>query len=1478
MLLPSFASLQLLAVCLGLIVGLSFAPFANAQSPSGTGGLNGGSGFVGSVAILAGRFGGYGVSGGYTPTPASTALFTGPTSVAGDPTYSSVFVSDGQTIRNITGGFIRTIAGQSSNGGYVDGPVASALLAIPTGLRMLKRSEDAQKALYFCDTGNNVIRKLSNGIVSTVSGSRTGVAGYANGTNPTFNKPSGLDMGPDGALYVADTSNNAIRRIAPITGDTTTVYGRPLLQPRTVRNSNDDQYLAISGVIDGLDSILLYFYGNGSTIIIHRPPSTSLGMEFDEYGNLFYQTTLGFYVLYKRRNWASGVIVSGSGAANGEYPSATSPPRFSGIQAFARVKDNAFAFGEAGPNFVVRSISIFPEMTIVPWSGPVNVVNIPVWNSTWMALISEAAREDLIALVGWSAGMYNGTAPFPNADPAALARITSSDVYTNSTSFQFEIPAFLANATTVANVANYSWPRVQAIVDAYYAPQVIILTIPAKGMPISPFSSPFATNNSAVAGVQYAVCEDLAYVTNFAPFDPSAPPPQLPNNNNSITNTNTSLFGILAAQYNISSIIFEGRPTDAVKVYLTIAGRLANNDTANALIGAYTYSLFKESAALAQNPPPPSSAAVPNGPTSITTLPPYPATSHVGLELQYLNGFRPFDLTLPNPMPPGTPNGMFWPTNNATAMKEVAAAVIAALGIATGTNAPPALDPSNLFGIYAANASHMQLGDGLAFSVGINNTIILHGTIKGNVDNVTTAAALISNLGSLTNYTKGEPRPEDYSQAAGTIADAIRSYNAPQDILIHFDASELPFANDTFMGPIMAAFNEDLRRYFANSTYGGACCVYGNTTSYEVLPGGIVALKGVIPGAYHNASTSEAFGNRNLHNSSQPLSPFALTLAAIEAAAAPRSVWLYFALEDIPPFSQHSTAANSPRAMNYPLLNASAIGQLLIGRGLAPDVAALIGIGEDKVILNRTEALLGNPKALNSVVSLGEPAFEVRIAPANDPSVPQRSKASIALHFMIPCAAYNDSTNAKFAANSAAANAAIAANGGDASAPAVSAATAAAYPRLEAQRVEYYATKQLNILFTPAGDFPLYSDPVPRNDVTPYTTYIYTAGPPNGSSSTTIAPIPTATTTTSPSGNGPDLTTSHMGVIYGLFVQDILRATRGNIDYPTAPNTVGSPIVPIAPVVEFSPDYDVVMVPINRTYVSRIAVRRHDGSEVSEEVRSYAVIDVPSVVLKATIPGPYYNESTMVALTPRGNSNLNAIYNNGGGVGSVGGPLGLSDGWLDASIFPSVAAYVSATTVVSVTFTPLGRWPRDNATRMFLLRQLLVEDAKDFFGYSGNYLNLTTLSATPEGGGSGGGGSGGAMANPTIVERVPATSTTPVKEGTITWRFNIPTICFPLLSGSNGKNLSTYSFPKTTQALDPNSDGRETTIWRGAAPNPTFFGDKCGRGCVIGIAVGCAALLAIIAVIVVIIASKRRRRSDVVSPNFDPGKIGIDLD
>ena len=154
-------------------------------------------------------FAGSGVRGA-TDGTGTTATFAGPEGLAIDAAGNLIVSEDwNNKIRKITpDGVVTTLAGSGAKG-HADGPGAQASFDVPSALAV-----DAAGNVYVADMYNNKIRKISpSGIVSTVAGS--GAQGSADGigTRASFYEPAGVALDSVGNVYVADISNQKIRKI-----------------------------------------------------------------------------------------------------------------------------------------------------------------------------------------------------------------------------------------------------------------------------------------------------------------------------------------------------------------------------------------------------------------------------------------------------------------------------------------------------------------------------------------------------------------------------------------------------------------------------------------------------------------------------------------------------------------------------------------------------------------------------------------------------------------------------------------------------------------------------------------------------------------------------------------------------------------------------------------------------------------------------------------------------------------------------------------------------------------------------------------------------------------------------------------------------------------------------------------------------------------------------------------------------------------
>lgn len=152
---------------------------------------------------------------------AAASRFSDPYGVAIDP-RGTIYVADGagaNRIRTIKpDGTVATLAGAGA--GFTDGQGAAAAFNTPSAIAL-----DHEGNLYVADTGNHAIRKVApGGAVTTLAGNGSPGALDSIGRAAQFNGPVGIAVDAAGIVYVADTYNDRIRRIGK-DGSVTTIAG-----------------------------------------------------------------------------------------------------------------------------------------------------------------------------------------------------------------------------------------------------------------------------------------------------------------------------------------------------------------------------------------------------------------------------------------------------------------------------------------------------------------------------------------------------------------------------------------------------------------------------------------------------------------------------------------------------------------------------------------------------------------------------------------------------------------------------------------------------------------------------------------------------------------------------------------------------------------------------------------------------------------------------------------------------------------------------------------------------------------------------------------------------------------------------------------------------------------------------------------------------------------------------------------------------
>ena len=203
----------------------------------------------------------------------TVSRFNMPSGVCVNKNTNDVYIVDtdnalirkGTQFVNVSNGTVfSTIAGNYSfTGDHKDGLVADAYFSSPSDIEINSAGE-----MYICDFGNEVIRKISAGKVTTIAG-KPKTSGDANGvgSNAMFYAPSGIFLEDDNNMLIADRNNKKIKRLNLKTNEVTTVISTGLNMPSDVVSVNGNIYIADETCIKVFDGTTLKVYaGQASTV------------------------------------------------------------------------------------------------------------------------------------------------------------------------------------------------------------------------------------------------------------------------------------------------------------------------------------------------------------------------------------------------------------------------------------------------------------------------------------------------------------------------------------------------------------------------------------------------------------------------------------------------------------------------------------------------------------------------------------------------------------------------------------------------------------------------------------------------------------------------------------------------------------------------------------------------------------------------------------------------------------------------------------------------------------------------------------------------------------------------------------------------------------------------------------------------------------------------------------------------------------
>ncbi|MFZ4811864.1 MAG: NHL repeat-containing protein, partial [Ilumatobacteraceae bacterium] len=229
-------------------------------------------------------------------------------------------------------GTVSTVAGGGASLGD-GGPATSAQLASPSGVAV-----DAVGNVYIADSSNNRVRKIgTDGTITTIAG--TGVGGFSGDGGPAtgaqLRNPSGVAVDAAGNVYIADYSNDRVRKVT--TGGTiTTIAGTG------VRGFSGDG-------------------GPATSADINLP----FGVVVDATGNVFFTTNR-----WVRKVSTDGTIstVAGGGSSLGDGGPATNA-QLTNVTGLAIDAAGNIFIADTNPNNRVRKVSTGGTITTIAGTG-----------------------------------------------------------------------------------------------------------------------------------------------------------------------------------------------------------------------------------------------------------------------------------------------------------------------------------------------------------------------------------------------------------------------------------------------------------------------------------------------------------------------------------------------------------------------------------------------------------------------------------------------------------------------------------------------------------------------------------------------------------------------------------------------------------------------------------------------------------------------------------------------------------------------------------------------------------------------------------------------------------------------------------------------------------------------------------------------------------------------------------------------------
>jgi hypothetical protein len=436
--------------------------------------------YFGTLAGLAG-------TSGSTDATGSAARFFSPSGVSVD-TAGNVFVADSsnQTIRKVTSvGVVTTLAGTAGSVGSANGTGSAARFRVPVAV-----SVDTAGNVFVADSSNQTIRKVTSvGVVTTLAGT-AGSVGSTDGTGSAarFNAPYGVSVDTVGNVYVAEYSNHTIRKVTSA-GVVTTLAGTANFAGSTDATGSAARFFCPIGV--AVDTSGNVFVADSSNHTIRKV--TSAGVVTTLAGTAGSDGTTDGTGSAARFSFPEGVSVDTAGNV---YVADTGNRLIRKVTSVGLVTTEAGS-GAAGSNNGLGSAARFTLVRGIAVDTLGNVFASDYSNHTIRNSVSSAPATVTLSNLSKT---YTGAAQAPTTtvSPSGL----SLEVIYTGTAASLSAPVTAGSYVVTASVVdNFYYGSASGVITISKASQTITFaSVPSKFVGSGPFTvAPSSTSNLTVA-------------------------------------------------------------------------------------------------------------------------------------------------------------------------------------------------------------------------------------------------------------------------------------------------------------------------------------------------------------------------------------------------------------------------------------------------------------------------------------------------------------------------------------------------------------------------------------------------------------------------------------------------------------------------------------------------------------------------------------------------------------------------------------------------------------------------------------------------------------------------------------------------------------------------------------------------------------------------------------------------------------------